>query len=296
MVGSIMPSQEAYRKYYKLLFGFDYNRILTQTDLFTSMSDQIEYLLFVLREAKRIMNTFNLSQEGIIRREEIFDITPKLESEFLSVIKKYPRYSFLGLQSTVDEETGNSTFEIVSGFYQYIDRTKACVALVETEIHYRQHLEIVRLARQAYPAPQEELFVVSDKELVTKIKWLRKEEQLLKLFSLLNKYKFMEQYEKAEILEHFAIYDSKSPITLFCNSCKKFHWFGSDNEFCFLLNQLVKKRIIPAHKKYKIVGSHFLNREGSEFVYLAQKHNFTKNYLQSKPLLIDIVNEVDSLK
>ena len=131
--------------------------------------------------------------------------------------------------------------------------------------------------------------------MIPRIKWLRKERKLLKLFSLLNENRFLNSYDAEEILNHFSILNSGGHLNLFCTAEIKFLWHGSDNEFCFLINQLVKKKFIPAHKKYKITGDHFLNREGKRFIYLAQKHNFTKNYLQTKELIIDIVNRIAKL-
>lgn len=289
-----MPYFESSVEFSELLFNFDYNHIIKQVDLFSTTPDQIEYLLFVIREANRVINIFNLYEDCVIDKGEIFYIKPVLEIGFLSVLNKYADKKLKVIKSSYDKEHLKLIFDIESEYYKYIDRVKACITLIQTEINYRQNLEITRQSKPVYPVHQEELFAVKERDLHPKIKWLRTEEQLFKLFSLLNTNRFIETYEKPEILVHFVIYNSKNRITLFCKSDKKFQWFGSDNEFCFLLNQLVKKKIIPEHKKYKIVGSHFINREGGEFIYLAQKHNFSKNYLQTKPLLIKIVDEVDS--
>lgn len=289
----ILPSMDSFAKFGELLYGFNYTQIIKQTDLFTNPAGQIEYLLFVITEAKRVINIFNLYEDGIIDIEAIFEIKPLLEKEFLAVINKFAGKKLKLIKSGVNKNQLEFLFDIESEYYKYVDRVKAAIPLLETELSYRKNILLNRLSKPVYPQRQEELFI-KEKELVPKIKWYRTEEQLFKLFFLLNKNKFLEVYEESEIIAHFAIYNSGRRISLFCPSDKRFQWHGSDNEFCFLVNQLVKKKIIPAHKKYKTVSNHFFNREGTDFIYLAQKHNFTKNYLQTKYLLIDIVKEVDT--
>ncbi len=287
-----MPSLDAFAKFGKLQFCFDYNQIIKQTDFFLDTSEQIEYLLFVITEAKRVINIFNLYEDGIINREKIFEIKPVLETGFLAVLNKFADKKLKLIKSTPYKNQLELIFDIESEYYKYIDQVKAAITLLEVELNYRRNLAINRLTKPEYPQQQEELFV-KEKELIPKIKWLRTETELLKLFSLLNNNRSIDKYENTEILDHFIIYNSGNRISMFCPSDNKFQWLGSDNEFCFLINQLVKKKIIPSHKKYKIISHHFINREGSEFIYLAQKHNFTKNYLQSKTVIIDLVDQLD---
>ena len=290
-----MPSLDSFAKFGELLYCFNYTEIIKQTDLFTNPSEQIEYLLFVITEAKRVINIFNLYEDGIIDIAAIFEIKPLLETGFLAVINKFAGKKLKMLKSTTKKNELELLFDIGSEYYKYVDQVKASVPLLETELSYRKNILINNINKSEYTQRQEELFV-KEKELVPKIKWFRSEDQLLKLFSLLKENKFLTAYNKSEILDHFTIYNSKKGISHFTPSDNKFQWHGSDNEFCFLVNQLVKKKIIPAHKKYKIVSNHFLNREGTNFIYLAQKHNLTKNYLQTKTLLIEIVKEADTQK
>lgn len=288
-----MPSMDTFAKFGELLFSFNYTQIIIQTDNFTNPAEQIAYLLFVITEAKRIVNVFNLYEDGTIDIKTIFEIKPLLESGFLAVINKFTGKKLKVIKSGTKKNELELLFDIESEYYNYVDKVKSVIPLLETELGYRQNILLNHVSKPVYTQQQEELFV-KEKELVPKIKWYRTEQQLYKLFSLLAHNKFIKNYENSEIISHFAICNSKNRISLFCPTDKRFLWHGSDNEFCFLVNLLVDKKIIPAHKKYKIVSNHFLNREGTDFIYLAQKHNFTKNYLRTKSLIIEIVNEVEA--
>ena len=203
-------------------------------------------------------------------------------------------YLYSGIKTSHSKES-NRLSKADTQYYEYIDNVKATLSLLETELGYRKGLHENILRDPVYNYKQEELFV-NETELIPKIKWLGKKEQLLKLFSQLNENGFVGTYKTEQIIEHFLIENPMNRINYFLKEDKKFQWLGSDNEFCFLINRLVKKKLVPSHKKYKIMGSHFINREGSNFKYLAQKHNFSKNYLQSKPTLIAIVDKVQTIK
>jgi len=290
-----VPSMDTFAKFGELLFSFNYTQIIIQTDVFTNPAEQIAYLLFVITEAKRIVNVFNLYEDGTIDIKTIFEIKPLLETGFLAVINKFAGKKLKAIKSGTKKNELELLFDIESEYYNYVDKVKSVIPLLETELGYRKNIVLNSQYKPANSQNQEELFV-KEKKLIPKIKWYRTEQQLYKLFTLLTQNKFIKNYENSEIISHFAICNSNNRISLFCPTDKRFLWHGSDNEFCFLVNLLVKKKIIPAHKKYKIVSNHFLNREGTNFIYLAQKHNFTKNYLQTKTLLIDIVKEVDMQK
>lgn len=113
-----------------------------------------------------------------------------------------------------------------------------------------------------------------------KIVWFGNEVQLIDLFFLLRKDSCLAGYDDESILPHF---DIKGEKTTDISKVQKlstdhFFWFGADNEFAQLIDELAKAKLIGEANKYKLFAEHFQNSRSKPFKNLAQKHYNKKSY------------------
>ena len=154
-----MPSFEAFIKFSEMLFCFDYNNIIKQTDTLANLYDQIEYLLFAISEAKRVIDIFNHFEDRIISIGEIFKIKPMLETCFLASLSLFTNKNLIPANSIVQGDQLDLPVKTECELYNYIDRVKVSLSLLKTELHYRKNLAAILPSQNTYTTPQQELFV-----------------------------------------------------------------------------------------------------------------------------------------
>ncbi len=179
------------------------------------------------------------------------------------------------------------------------------LALIDSQIEYfekRLSLEkncIPKLNSRPGKAPQlvntkKSAVKKKQKNVGSKITWLGTEKQLIDLFFLLSESKLMPLYEEDEIVAHFVnarLEEFKLQEKI---NYQKLKWLGNDEDFPELISKLADARLIRITKrnKYIVFKQHFLNQEGKEFRYLAQKNQPHKNHARHNPLIDDAIKQI----
>ena len=109
-----------------------------------------------------------------------------------------------------------------------------------------------------------------------RIVWKAGVSKLLKIFAVLNKHGYLPAYSKEEILTHFVI-EGYEHVNVSIGKTGCFQWLGSDCSFSIFIDELSKRKCINNRRKYRMFCTHFVNRHGERFQYLAQKKNYTDN-------------------
>lgn len=107
-----------------------------------------------------------------------------------------------------------------------------------------------------------------------KILWKRSDAILYKILRILTENKYMQQYTKEDVLNHFLL-----PKQIITNAgstlINSFIWMDNDTSFSVLVYELAKSGCIDDKDKFKIMSEHFLNNRGEKFKYLSQKRSYT---------------------
>lgn len=173
------------------------------------------------------------------------------------------------------------------------------VGMIEKDLKI---LELQRMLKKENETKSQLSKTVKDKKQQTpkkkkereKIVWFGSETQLIDLFFLLRKESLLPGYDDSSILPHF---DIKGDITTDTSKVTKlssdhFFWFGADNKFAHLVDELANAKLIAPAYKYKIFAQHFQNSRSKTFKSLAQKHHNKKNYNNADTNIPAIVNKV----
>ncbi|MCL5028007.1 MAG: hypothetical protein M1480_03200 [Bacteroidetes bacterium] len=138
----------------------------------------------------------------------------------------------------------------------------------------------------------EELNSVIKNEPIHNIIWLSSEVKLIDLFFDLNNSKLMPKYSDDEVLSHFVNDRMEKFESLTKLNDQKLKWLGTDEEFSYFINELIKTGIIKVSNKYKSFTFHFLNREGQIFKNLSQKYNNLKNFGSQNPFIAEAIKKI----
>lgn len=113
-------------------------------------------------------------------------------------------------------------------------------------------------------------------DVQSRIVWKTGVSKLLKTFLALNKNGFLATCSKDEILAHFVI-EGREQVSVSNDKSGCFQWLKSDCSFSIFIDELSKRNCVINRRKYRLFCSHFVNRRGERFQYLAQKKNYTDN-------------------
>ena len=219
--------------------------------------------------SSEILNCSNVltDEKKYLDEAYLLHIIPTDENKELSetidgILKNYPLRSVFN--NDVFAIIGNKIF---SPYYEYLEKARALLEYYKSI----RDLETHSIGAMSKLSVHKKNSVVQNR-----IVWKAGVSKLLKTFFALSKNGFLRTYSREEILAHFVI-EGQEQVSISTGKTDYLQWFRSDCSFSIFIDELSKRKCINDRKKYRMFCSHFVNKHGERFQYLAQKKNYTDN-------------------
>lgn len=273
-------------------------------EIFSLIYNHLKVIHSMPNSFQKLDKLLQIEKELIRLAEGFKEVTPEIVIHFryakYSLSHRYPEVVYFIEESAErmkrifkrDEQFLGDIWSLIPSLIKDI---KQVLKTIESEKDYLEKSNELKMkfgndtSEELIASKTIKLEALKDEKLET-IVWNGKPEQLQKLYDGLTINKIINDCEEEIFLAHFKIGRGNSKRRI--AEVNKLQWNIDDNDFAGMIEELVAKKLIPNHKKFKAFCSHFVNSRGEDFKNLAQSKNYMKNYSNLDGKLKEVLNKL----